>query len=181
MSDEIIIRNCSPTLAGLKTGNIFCCKIESKESLMRDIRKLNKALTKKGLRVIPLKVNDDKAMVYVFRPGKLKKDLSQAEATDLLSNHGYACKNPEYCVVKLIDRINASDTFPHEIGFFLGYPPEDVLGFIETKTPKCSGYWQVYGDEKKAKKTFAKYNKCTEVYMQQLIKGNTLERLTVAV
>lgn len=55
------------------------------------------------------------------------------------------------------------------------------MGFIETKTPKFSGYWQVYGDENKAKKTFAKYKKCTEVYMKQLIKGNTLERLTVAV
>ena len=36
----------------------------------------------------------------------------------------------------------------------LGYPAEDVQGFIEneTKECKCVGCWKVYGDEEKAKK-----------------------------
>ncbi len=39
--------------------------------------------------------------------------------------------------------------FPHEIGLFLGYPPEDVCGYIRNKgkCQKCTGHWQVYGDE----------------------------------
>ena len=37
------------------------------------------------------------------------------------------------CIVKLIGRLQENEGFPHEIGLFLGYPPEDVLGFIENK------------------------------------------------
>ena len=72
--------------------------------------------------------------------------------------------------------------FPHEVGLFLGYPPEDVEGFIENKARSCklTGYWKVYSDEEKAKKIFAKYSKCTRVYTEQYADGKTIERLTVA-
>lgn len=182
MSEEIIIRNCSPTLAGLKTGNLFSYRFESKEKLLNEIRMLNRKLTSKGLRIVPLRIQKDKALIYVFRPSKLKKDLSSVEAALLLSNHGYTLERPDECIVQLINRIQESEDFPHEIGLFLGYPPEDVLGFIEKNVePKCSGYWKVYGDADKAKKLFAQYKKCTDIYMSQLIKGKSIERLTVAV
>ena len=32
--------------------------------------------------------------------------------------------------VHLIHRLRSEGEFPHEIGLFLSYPPEDVLGFI---------------------------------------------------
>ena len=77
--------------------------------------------------------------------------------------------------------VECSDTFPHEIGLFLGYPPKDVKGFIEEgpRCAKCTGCWQVYGDEEKALKTFERYRKCTEVYCAQVSCGKSLERLTV--
>ncbi|MBQ7128480.1 MAG: DUF3793 family protein, partial [Clostridia bacterium] len=73
--------------------------------------------------------------------------------------------------------------FPHEVGLFLGYPPEDVKGFIENnaKCSKCVGCWKVYGDEEKAKKCFENYKKCTRIYKELYLKGKTIERLTVAV
>ena len=59
-----------------------------------------------------------------------------------------------------------SGEFPHEVGLFLSYPPEDVKGFIDHRTNnfKCAGLWKVYGDEEKARSLFAKYKKCTEIY-----------------
>lgn len=77
MSEDIIIRNCSPTLAGLKTGNIFSCQIESKEKLIKDIRKLNSRLRSKGLRVVPLKITEQRAMIYIYRPAKLIRRKSK--------------------------------------------------------------------------------------------------------
>lgn len=52
-----------------------------------------------------------------------------------------------------------SGEFPHEVGLFLSYPPEDVKGFIDHRTNnfKCAGLWKVYGDEEKARSLFAKY------------------------
>ena len=70
--------------------------------------------------------------------------------------------------------------FPHEIGLFLSYPPEDVKGFLEHRPCKCVGCWKVYENEEAAKKTFAKYKACTRVYCRQLASGIDIERLTVA-
>ena len=55
MSEELVIRHCSPTLAGLKTANMFACQFESKEELRDELSSLNKILINKGLRALPLK------------------------------------------------------------------------------------------------------------------------------
>ncbi len=68
MFEEMMVRNCAPTLA--------------------------------GIRVIPMSFSDAATLIYVYRPEKLNSYLSQ-------------------------------DVFPNEIGLFLGYPAEDVKGFME--------------------------------------------------
>ena len=80
-----------------------------------------------------------------------------------------------------MSRLKDSDEFPHEIGLFLGYPPGDVHGFIENKPDacKCVGIWKVYGDKEKARQTFARYRKCTDVYTRLWSEGKSPERLTV--
>lgn len=54
-----------------------------------------------------------------------------------------------------------SGEFPHEVGLFLSYPPEDVKGFIAHRANdfKCAGLWKVYGNEEKARSLFAKIQK----------------------
>ena len=76
-----------------------------------------------------------------------------------------------------------SGEFPHEVGLFLGYPPEDVKGFIDHRANdfKCAGLWKVYGDEEKARSLFEKYRKCTEIYCTLWQSGLKLEQLAVAV
>jgi hypothetical protein len=46
--------------------------------------------------------------------------------------------------------------FPHEIGVFLGYPAEDVLGFIinEGRNYVCCRHWKVYHDIERAQEMF---------------------------
>ena len=182
MSEELIIQHCSPTLAGMKTGSMFCCSYTSEESLRFDIRHMNKRLSSKGLRFIPLRTKDGRALIYVYRPSSLKRDLSDERAAGLLRSLGYPLHSPSGCVSCLKSRIAEKTCFPHEVGMFLGYPPEDVIGFIENKASghKFSGFWKVYGDTRKAKKTFARYKKCTGVYNAHSAQGTPIERLTVA-
>lgn len=182
MSEKLLVMHCSPTLAGIKTGSLFNCTYNTIPELRSSLRKYNKLLVKKGLRIILLRTKGDRALVYVYRPSMLSCDLKQDIACDLLQKCGYCMEKPERCLVHLIKRLSESDEFPHEIGLFLGYPPEDVYGFIENKAEncKCVGYWKVYGDEIKAQQLFAKYKKCTDVYCAQLAKGTSIERLTVA-
>ncbi|MBQ8859444.1 MAG: DUF3793 family protein [Clostridia bacterium] len=181
MSEKMIVRYCAPTLAGLKTGAIFNCAYDSAEALRSWLRDINRRLSRKGLRVLPLKKEKGVAMIYVYRPDKLKSDILQEEAAKLLSEYGYVHTMPLHCVKHLIERLGEGKEFPHEIGLFLGYPPEDVRGFIENgaRASKCVGHWKVYGDEEKAKKTFSLYKKCTSVYMRRLSMGSSIERLAV--
>lgn len=183
MSEELVIRHCAPTLAGIKTGNLFTCPFESRERLIKDIRAMNRTLVPKGLRVLPLRYWSGRALIYVFRPKELKCDLCQADAACLLSGFGYETGGCDQCVKVLISRLNAGEEFPHEIGLFLGYPPEDVRGFVENRSRnfKCAGYWKVYGDEAAARQRFSQYDKCTTCYCKQFRCGASIDRLAVNV
>lgn len=182
MSEEMIINHCSPTLAGIKTGALFNCAYPSERELRSSVRAWNKTLSPKGLRVLPLRYNGRTALIYIYRPAMLSADLKNEAARRLLRKCGYVSETPEGCIVQLLRRFAECDEFPHEIGLFLGYPPEDVCGFIANKASgyKCVGYWKVYGDEEKAKKAFAKFEKCTRCYCRQHAKGKSIERLAVA-
>lgn len=182
MSEELLIRHCSPTLAGIKTGNLFACRFPDKAEMRECVRCWNNLLTKKGLRVLPLRFRNGRALIYVYRPSRLSDDLRHGTAERILRERGYCTDTSEKCVVQLIRRLCEYEEFPHEIGLFLGYPPEDVCGFIENKAGgcKCAGCWKVYGDEDAARKTFAKYKKCSGVYAALYAKGTSVERLTVA-
>lgn len=181
MSDEIIVKQCSPTLAGIKTGNIFLTDYETKEELVKDLRSINNRLSHKGVRVIPVYFNGNKVLIYVYRPVSLEKDLKNQEAYSLLCEMGYKCSTTEQYLAKLIFNYKETRKIPHEIGLFLGYPPIDVRGFIENKAQnyKSVGTWKVYGDEEEAKKTFRKYKLCSASYYNQWSKGQSIERLTV--
>ena len=182
MSDELVIRHCAPTLASIKTANLFSCFFSNRQEMQEHVRNLNLRLKGKGLRVLPLWFKENRGLIYVYRPGKLSKDLRNELAESLLKNCGYSCTDENACLRKLIERLKQLSDFPHEIGLFLGYPPEDVDGFINRRDEsKCCGCWKVYGDVDSAQKLFARYRKCTEIYCKLCQEGKSIENLTVAV
>lgn len=180
MYDKLLINHCSPTLAGIKTGNILSLKYDTKTSLREEIARLNKSLLKKGVRLVPLKYSEGRVLVYVYRPSSLTKDLTDERARKILNGMGYDTSKESSCVIKLIKKLKESRDFPHEIGLFLGYPPEDVKAFILKKKEKHSGYWKVYDDVEEAVKTFEKFNKCFKTYREKFETGFTVEGLTVS-
>ena len=161
MSEEILIRQAAPTLAGIKTGSLFPCPCDDREELLADIRRLNRLLAPKGL----------------------CRDLQNEQALEILQHAGYSSVHCGRCVANLIRRFREGGEFPHEVGLFLSYPPEDVKGFIDNRACdfKCAGLWKVYGDEKKARKLFAQFKKCTEIYCALWQAGSGIEQLAVAV
>ena len=182
MSEELLVRHCAPTLMGLKTGNMFSCRFETKEDEHRSLTELNHKLGNKGIRVIPLRRLNGSTLIYLYRPSKLKNDLSNKKAIEILNEMGYVRNSANICLAGLMKKLRESEDFPHEIGLFLGYPPEDVCGFIRNKGSgcKCVGCWKVYGDAEKAKKTFLKYRKCTDLCCSLAAKGYSIERMAVS-
>ena len=183
MSEEYVVRPCAPTLAGIKTGSLFPCPYQSRQALMGEIRALNRRLSPKGLILLPVRYLDGKALLYLYRPSNLRQDLKDRLAAQVLEQAGYSCSKSEQCVVRLIRRLKENEDFPHEIGLFLSYPPEDVKGFIDNRACnfKCSGLWKVYGDEARAQAMFARFRKCTEIYCKLWQEGSSIEQLAVAV
>ena len=89
MAEEILIRQGAPTLAGIKTGSLFPCPCEDREALLSDIRKLNRRLSPKGLCLLPIRFLAGQALLYLYRPAGLRRDLRDAQASELLRQAGY--------------------------------------------------------------------------------------------
>ena len=181
MSEEILVRHCSPTLANIKTGNLVNCRIDSVYRLKKDIISLNSVLNAKGVSIRVLYCSSERALIYVYRPEKLNADMQNGKDKKFLNSIGYRGTTNDELINELSARVYSCGGFPHEIGLFLGYPIDDVISFIENKGKnfKCCGCWKVYHDEDNAKKTFEKYKKCTNIYCKKYLQGSSLKRLTV--
>jgi hypothetical protein len=181
MSEELIIEQCSPTLAGIKTGSLFSVKINKETDVNRDVREINNLLRDKGLRMITLKKTDEYALIYLYRPSYLKKDLKDPLALSILKKRGYAINDPEWCIAQLVKHLNSDVSFPHEIGLFLGYPPSDVECFMKSPNEgvKCCGWWRVYSEPEKAKEIFDRFRNCTKTYKLMNKNGKSLAQLAV--
>ena len=64
MSEELLIRQGAPTLAGIKTGSLFPCACACRAALLTEIRRINRTLTPKGLCLLPLRIADGRALLY---------------------------------------------------------------------------------------------------------------------
>lgn len=181
MKELLLVTYCAPTLAGLKTGNLFACRYSDRGQLEEDISGWNMMFEKKDLLMRALKAEAGRALIYVYREKRLRQDLENPSVQKFLKGQGYPYGSTEQMLCYLSGRIKETAEFPHEIGLFLGYPFEDVKGFIENKGKncKCVGCWKVYTDECEARKLFHKYRWCTEVYCKKLKEGFSIQRLAV--
>ena len=177
MSDAFLVEHCAPTFAGLKTGNLFRISYADIEAFREELRELNGILKKKGLRAVPVRMTTEFALVYLYRPDFLKRDLGSEEATRLLKSLGYEPQSVNRSVAFLARMMREKEAFPHEVGLFLGYPPEDVLGFMKSSREgvKCVGCWKVYGDEARARAAFWRFQRCREVVEENVQRGRKLE------
>lgn len=183
MLEHCLITHCSPTLAGLKTANLFNCPFSSLEELNEVLHVWNRELNGKGISLQVLHICNHKALIYVYRWKRLLKDLKQPGVWNFLQTYGYlSVFTVKDVLFQLSKRIQECDGFPHEIGVFLGYPLGDVQGFIQNKGKNClcCGFWKVYCNECEALRQFAKFEKCREVYTKHFTNGKTIQQLAVA-
>ena len=85
-------------------------------------------------------------LVNFLGPAMVVDAMAKVQASrELLRQAGYANESCARCVAQLIRRFRESGEFPHEVGLFLSYPPEDVKGFIDHRANgfKCAGLGKV--------------------------------------
>jgi len=174
----MIVKYCSPVLAGIKTGNMFNYYDSSKNAL-NIIKGYNKVFNKFGVYFYILNSKNDCSLIYVYRPDMLEKDFKQKYVKLFMTEEGYNVSDIGLCIKTLSERIKLKDDFPHEIGLFLSYPIYDVLGFIKNKGSnfKYCGFWKVYDNEDYAKSVFGGYERCTNLYKGKFDKEKNLLKL----
>lgn len=180
------VTQCAPVMAGLKPANLFRWVEPDARAMEALIAGWHELLCPRGLAVEIL--SQDAAhnayLIYVYRAPRLDEILAQPAIRDYLAQTGYPQPQDRRAALRhLSARLGQGGTFPHEIGVFLGYPLEDVVGFVQNqgKNYTCKGYWKAYGDPAAAAARFASFRKCTDVYLRCYRSGMPVTRLTVAV
>lgn len=176
---EFVIKYCAPTLAHIKVANLFSYPMKSLDNLKEELRAVNEQMNPSGIYATLLKIGKKRALIYVYQQKELEVELRKLKIRQFLRSIGYQSFKPKDCLNFLKKRLMISEEFPHEIGFFLGYPYDDVIGFIEHegKDYAYKGYWKVYANVDEMKNLFQKYTECKQYYLKQYKEGIPLQRL----
>lgn len=165
-----IALQCAPLISGLKVSNLLIISAED-EALVRVI------LRRSGISFFRLLRTGEKVTFLLFRKNPLEAYLKQQEVETMLAEAGYAELSLGNILSTFQKRyahyMSAGGRFPHEMGLLLGYPAEDVKGFVENegKNFLYSGYWKVYADVEEKRRLFQKFENAKETVIQLLSYG----------
>ena len=165
-----IALQCAPLLAGMKISNLLI--VDSKKQTEVELTFSNTCLS-----CFVLYDSGKKATFLLYRKQSLEKYLGRTGVTKLMEGFGYRRQELGYVLHQVSLRYRAhmerKGHFPHEIGILLGYPPEDVMGFIGNKGKNflCSGYWKVYSDLNGCRRIFRQYNHARERVIHMVSHG----------
>ena len=183
LMDYKLVRLCAPTLAARKVGSLFCMeKVPAEhEPLCAILARWNRDLNPSGIFVRIVAERCGRSFVYVYRRNLLNRLFETAEIRRFLEQYDYKHFDEERLLSNLTHRIGRCHCFPHEIGVFLGYPLEDVKGFIANGGQNCksTGYWKVYGDVENSERIFECFRKCFAVMSSLFERGYSLPMLAV--
>ena len=176
--EKDLLTFASPALLGRKQANLFSFSVDCLTDYRKEIDRYKKELAPLGISVEYLYCRQNRVYLLVYRKDMMLQYLRQPAVKEFLIKEGYPAnigeeESPYQTLCILRKHIIQGAEFPHEVGFFFGYPPEDVFSFIREKGQnyKLVGDWKVYGDGKAALRTFRSYARCRKRLMEQATAG----------
>jgi len=115
-----------------------------------------------GLHSVSMVDRENSVLLFLYCPDALGRLLAQPRVAAFLRKAGYASpSDPGTALEELRSRF-AGNTFPHEIGVFLGYPLKDVAGFMGWVDLPCSGQgpWKFYGAPESSRRLADAFDQC---------------------
>lgn len=161
---------CAPVIMGLKISNLLIIPNEN-------VEKVREILDGSNLSSQILLEKEEKSIFLVYRLDCLRQYLSQEKIKHLLRQLGYRKMDLEELFSVFIRRYAGyrrnRGKFPHEMGLLLGYPIEDVMGFIENdgKNFLYTGYWKVYENIGEKIHLFREFEIAKETLVQLIAMG----------
>lgn len=163
----------SPALCGIKASNLINLDTSKICNAEKEIEELNKKYNPRIYFNI-LKKNDNNILVLVYKREVLEKYLYEINNLLFLNKLGYY-GDLDLMLDRLKEKLE-KDSFPHEIGVFLGYDLNDTIAFLEgNKECLYVGYWKVYSNLDAKKKIFNKYKRCINCVESLVSKGFSIE------
>ncbi len=157
---DYILQHASATIAGIKAGSLFrvpnqLWNVESGITLS--------LLHTVHLQCIPVQKSRQSVLLYLYNPDLLNIILTRPENIFFMRQLGYPAHSDKHLPI-LLQKIRDGRTFPHEIGLFLGYPLQDVEGYIANKGQNSlyNKYWKVYHNVEQTMQKFDRYDTCKE-------------------
>ena len=173
-----VVLQCAPFLKGLKVSCVITVDSQSYGTL----RELMDGL---GIEYHRLSESGGRCLVLFYRPEELDRYLKQPGVNELIREYGYTDMSVDRILKRLSERIGDFSRrgmgFPHEIGVFLGYPLDDVKGFIKNEGKKylMIGYWKVYSDLAGARMVFKEYDRAKDCAVNEFLTGKSIREIAM--
>lgn len=167
---------CAPVITGIKVSNLLIVASED-ETAVRTI------LRKTGIIHYRLLRQGGKTTFLLFRKSQLAYQLQDPNVQHILKANGYSDMSLGGILRTFQCRFatyrNQGEGFPHEVGLLLGYPVEDVQGFIDNKGQNAlySGYWKVYQNVEDKVRLFDAYEDAKEQLILLLSNGHSMQSI----
>lgn len=175
--DRLLATYCSPTLAGIKPASLVSLDRREHPDLLERLEEYRKAFAPRGMCFEILCACRGRLLLMVYQKSVLEQHMRDPRVQWVLRSFDYPAEQPlKKLLQELKRRMALSDDFPHEIGLFLGYPIEDVIGFIRNagQNSKLSGYWKVYGDVQVASQLFDRLSRVCTAVTKRVEQGESL-------
>ena len=179
--DELLAFHCSPVFVGVKPANLVSLPHGgqvAEQEVAALVSSYNEKFAAQQIVFRKLCYCGKRILILVYNKDKLEEILHDTGYEACLIAMGYRKgASLEEHLLLLEEHLQREGAFPHEIGVFLGYPLEDILGFIINggKNCKYSGYWKVYGDVTAARRLFELYERCSAALLQKVAAGIPLQ------
>lgn len=180
-----LMLECSEVLAGVKPANLISIVNRTRpcgRNLYQLWQRHHEELTVRlaDLDFLVLQTKQRALLLLCYNNDQLERHLAHAGIRILLHKAGYeADASCEALLGELCSRIGKNDSFPHEIGLFIGYPAKDVAAFMGmVNLPfACQGPWRIYGNPVQSLALAERYRCCRQRMGAILESGNhkTLE------
>ena len=167
---------CAPMITGIKIANLLIVSTCDEEQVRRILRKT-------GITYYRLLRMESKTTFLLFHRPKLAAYLKDYEVQRILRADGYEDLSLGRILrtfqMRYQTHMQEKVGFPHEMGLLLGYPVEDVEGFILHKGQNAlyAGYWKVYRDVPAKKRIFESYELAKETLIRLLDMGYDMHRI----
>ena len=182
--EHLLGYHAAPLLAGLTAGSLLSFQKSRFQDFDALLASYEPCFSCKGISTFRVAEGEEYVLILFYRAELVARALAVPQAQDLLCEAGYRITDSmEERLEFLRLRMRVRKTLPPESGLFLGYPPEDVRGFITRRGQDFvySGYWKVYTNEAEARALFEQYSVCTHEFCTRLEAGSPLAELVQAV